>query len=79
MKILSEAYPDKTAEEEGWSALDVAPAWSLKNPVTLAEIKAEPSLKKIYLVRVARLSVMPLEKEEFEKIVSMGGGKRNLA
>jgi predicted RNA-binding protein with PUA-like domain len=79
MKILSEAYPDKTAEEEGWSALDVAPAWGLKSPVTLASVKAEPSLKNIYLVRVARLSVMPLEKEEFEKIVSMGGGKTNLA
>jgi len=76
MKVLSEAYPDKTADEEGWSAVDVAPAWSLKSPVTLATIKAEPSLKNIYLVRVARLSVMPLEKEEFDKIVAMGGGTR---
>jgi len=74
MKVLSGAYPDKTAEEDGWSAIDVAPAWELRNPVTLAAVKAEPSLKNIYLVRVARLSVMPLEKEEFEKIVSMGGG-----
>ncbi len=74
MKILSEAYADKTAEEEGWSAIDVAPAWALKSPVTLSTIKAEPSLKDIYLVRVARLSVMPLEKEEFETIVSLGGG-----
>jgi len=79
MKILSEAYSDKTADEEGWSAVDVAPAWGLKGPVTLAAIKAEPSLKNIYLVRVARLSVMPLEKVEFEKIVSMGGGKTDLA
>jgi predicted RNA-binding protein with PUA-like domain len=79
MKILSEAYPDTTAAEEGWSAIDVAPAWSLKSPVTLASIKAEPSLKNTYLVRVARLSVMPLEKEESEKIVAMGGGKTSLA
>jgi predicted RNA-binding protein with PUA-like domain len=77
MKILSGAYPDETAAEEGWSTIDVAPAWSLKSPVTLASIKAESSLKNTYLVRVARLSVMPLEKEEFEKIVSMGGGKTN--
>jgi len=74
MKILSAAYPDTTAEEEGWSAIDVAPAWGLKSPVPLSRIKAEPSLKDIYLVRVARLSVMPLEKEEFEKIVAMDGG-----
>ena len=74
MKILSEAYPDKTAEEEIWSAVDVAPAWKLKNPVPLSRIRAEPSLQQIHLVRVARLSVMPLEKEEFETIVSLGGG-----
>ena len=78
MKVLSEAYPDATAEEEGWSALDVAPAWQLKTPVTLARIKAEPSLKDIYLVRVARLSVMPLEKDAFDTIVSMGGGTTKL-
>ena len=74
MKVLSDAYPDTTAKEEDWSALDVAPAWSLKNPVTLASIKAEPSLNDILLVRVSRLSVMPLEKEAFDKIVAMGGG-----
>lgn len=78
MKVMSEAYPDATADEEGWSAVDVAPAWALKKPVTLAQVKAEPSLKDIYLVRVARLSVMPLEKEEFDLIVSMGGGTSKL-
>ena len=75
MKVLSEAHPDATAGEEDWSAVDVAPAWGLKSPVTLASIKADPSLKNIYLVRMGRLSVMPLEKEEFDTIVSMGGGK----
>jgi len=74
MKILSEAYPDATAEEQIWSAIDVAPAWVLKNPVPLSRVKAEPSLRNIHLVRVARLSVMPLEKEEFQTIVSLGGG-----
>ena len=74
MKVLSEAYTDTTAEEEIWSAVDVAPQWVLKSPVTLSRIKAEPSLRNIHLVRVARLSVMPLAKEEFETIVSMGGG-----
>jgi predicted RNA-binding protein with PUA-like domain len=74
MKILSEARPDRTAGEEGWSAIDLAPAWGLKSPVTLASIKAVPSLKDIYLVRVARLSVMPLEKAAFDRIVAMGGG-----
>ncbi len=78
-KIVSEAYPDKTAKEEDWSAVDLAPAWQLKSPVSLSSIKAEPSLKDILLVRVGRLSVLPLEKEQFETIVSMGGGKAKLA
>jgi predicted RNA-binding protein with PUA-like domain len=79
MKILSTAYPDRTAEDEIWSAIDVAPAWTLKKPVPLSAIKAEPSLREIHLVRVARLSVMPLEKEEFRTIVSLGGGTVKLA
>jgi predicted RNA-binding protein with PUA-like domain len=79
MKILSEPYRDTTAEEDIWSAVDVAPAWTLKNPVTLARIKAEPALQKIHLVREGRLSVMPLEKEAFDRIVSMGGGTTKLS
>ena len=73
-KIMSEAYPDKTAEEDGWSAVDVGPAWTLKSPVTLSAIKANPALVKTLLVREGRLSVMPLEKAEFDLIVSLGGG-----
>ncbi|HET6487391.1 MAG TPA: EVE domain-containing protein, partial [Spirochaetia bacterium] len=60
-------------------AVDLAPAWPLKSPVSLSSIKSEPSLKDILLVRVGRLSVLPLEKEQFETIVSMGGGKAKLA
>jgi len=56
----------------------VAPAWTLSNPVTLSRIKAEPSLKNIPLVRLGRLSVMPLEKADFDFIVSLGGGTRKL-
>ena len=74
MKVLSEAHPDRTSKEEIWSAVDVAPAWTLKSPVTLSKIKAEPSLRNMQLVRVGRLSVMPLEKKEFDIIVSLGGG-----
>jgi predicted RNA-binding protein with PUA-like domain len=78
MRVLSEPYTDRTAEQEIWSAVDMAPAWALKNPVPLSRIKAEPSLRDIHLVRVARLSVMPLEKAQFRTIVSMGGGIQKL-
>jgi predicted RNA-binding protein with PUA-like domain len=74
MKILSEPHADTTSEDDIWSAVDVAPVWTLKNPVTLSRIKDEPSLQGIHLVREGRLSVMPLEKKDFDFIVSLGGG-----
>jgi predicted RNA-binding protein with PUA-like domain len=79
MKILSEPHNDDTSDEEIWSAVDVAPAWTLKTPVTLARIKSEASLKNIHLVREGRLSVMPLEKKDFDFIVSLGGGTAKLS
>jgi predicted RNA-binding protein with PUA-like domain len=79
MRILAEPRADATAEEDTWTAVDVAPAWALKRPVTLASIKAEPSLRNIHLVREGRLSVMPLEKKDYDLIVSMGGGPVTLA
>ena len=79
VKILSEPHADATSQEDIWSAVDIAPAWTLKSPVTLSRIKAEPSLKNIHLVREGRLSVMPLEKKDFDFIVSLGGGTVRLS
>jgi len=74
MKTLSEPHRDTTSEEETWSAVDVAPVGKLRTPVPLSKIKTVPSLRSIRLLREGRLSVMPLEKEEFETIVALGGG-----
>jgi predicted RNA-binding protein with PUA-like domain len=52
--------------------VDIKPIAPIKNPVTLKSIKAEPTLQEVYLVRNGRLSVMPLEKSEYEKIMEMG-------
>lgn len=70
--VLKEHYPDPTAESGDWSAVDLGPHQKLKRPVPLKEIKEEPSLANIALVRIGRLSVMPLEKQEFYKILEMG-------
>ena len=72
MKVLSEAHRDATSEEDS-SAVDVAPAWTLKNPVTLSQIEAEPSLRTMPLVRL-EFSVMPVDKKEFDTIIAMGAG-----
>ena len=70
-RVKREAYPDKTAKEGDWSAVDLAPVKALPRPVTLREIKENGRLKDIRLVRQSRLSVMPLTGAEFQEIVRM--------
>ena len=73
-RVIRSAYPDVTATEGDWSAVDLAPIKSLLQPVTLRQIKSEPRLKQIPLIRQSRLSVMPLAKAEFREIVKMSIG-----
>ena len=67
--ITKEGYPEPNAPD--WVAVDLAPEKALKNPVTLARIKQDKSLQKMVLVRAARLSVQPVTKEEFDRIVEL--------
>ncbi|MEY2539848.1 MAG: hypothetical protein QOG67_3588 [Verrucomicrobiota bacterium] len=71
-KVGRTAYPDRTATEGDWSAVDLVPLEPLKRPVTLAQIKKTGRLQKMPLVRLPRLSVMPLSSAEFQAIVAMG-------
>ena len=70
-KVMRTAYPDPTAKEGDWSTVNLAPIKSLRCPVALREIKGNPRLKGIPLVRQSRLSVMPLAESEFREIVKM--------
>jgi len=72
-RVVRAAYPDPTAGEDGWVAVDLAPVEPLPRPVTLAQIKADPALKEIALVRQSRLSVMPLRAAEFTRLGKLGG------
>jgi predicted RNA-binding protein with PUA-like domain len=67
-EVTREAFPDPTAEEGDWSAVELQPVRPLKIPITLERIKAEPKLREIALLRNSRLSVQPLGKAEFELI-----------
>jgi predicted RNA-binding protein with PUA-like domain len=71
-EVVREAYPDPTADDPRWVVIDLAAVKPLKRPVTLAEIKADRMLRDIPLVRQSRLSVMPLEKASFDRIVALG-------
>lgn len=74
-KISKEAYPDPTIDDERWLAVDLEPVKALKQPVTLAEMKQQPGLENLGLIRQGRLSVSSLSKEEYELILKMGGTK----
>lgn len=71
-EVTKTAFPDTTADEPGWVAVELKSLAPLKHPVTLAQIKEEASLAKIALLRQSRLSVMPLTKAEFDKITKLG-------
>ena len=74
-KVAREAYPDPTAEEPGWVAVDLAPVKKLAQPVTLAEIKADKAFKDILLVRNSRLSVTPLDEALGERVLKLSQTK----
>jgi predicted RNA-binding protein with PUA-like domain len=67
-EVTRKAFPDPTAKEGDWSAVELKPVKPLPKPVTLEQIKAEPKLRGIALLRNARLSVQPLGKAEFDLI-----------
>jgi predicted RNA-binding protein with PUA-like domain len=71
-EVVKPAFPDTTAEEPGWVAVELQALQPLARPVTLAEIKADPVFKTIALLRQSRLSVMPLTKAEFTRIARLG-------
>jgi predicted RNA-binding protein with PUA-like domain len=70
-KVSRESFPDPTATEGDWPAVELQPVKPVTPPVTLERIKAEPSLAQIALVRLSRLSVMNLSKSDFEKILTL--------
>ncbi|MBL7924822.1 MAG: EVE domain-containing protein [Bacteroidia bacterium] len=75
-KVSREAYQDPTTEDPNWVAVDLKPYRKLKKPVSLAQIKAEPGLKDIEVLRLNRLSVVSLKEQEFDLILAMGTGGR---
>ena len=68
-------FPDTTADEDGWVAVELKPVAALPRPVTLDQIKDTPALKDTALLRQSRLSVMPLTASEFKTLSKLGGLK----
>jgi len=74
VEVVREAYPDPTAKSgEPWVVVDLKAVAPLPRPVTLADIKAEPRLKDMALVKLSRLSVQPVTADEWKLVCKMGG------
>ena len=72
-KVVRTAYPDPTAGDGDWSAVDLEVVRALAREVPLAEIRSDPALAGIPLLKQSRLSVMPLERDAFARIIALGG------
>jgi predicted RNA-binding protein with PUA-like domain len=74
-EVIKEAYPDPTDDTGVFKAVTVKSVKPLPQPVTLAAIKAEPRLKDMALVKYSRLSVQPVQDNEWKLVCAMGGLK----
>jgi len=69
-KVVKEHYQDPTSDED-WSVVELAPVVALAEPVTLAALKAHPTLKDMALVRRSRISVTPVTKRELSLVLAL--------
>jgi predicted RNA-binding protein with PUA-like domain len=74
-RVAKAAYPDPTADEGDWSAVDLVPVKPLAQPVTLTAIKADKILREMTLVRQSRLSVSPVAPEQYARLLTLAETK----
>ena len=74
-KVKKEHYQDPTTTDTNWVAVDLEPFKTLKNPVTLTQIKTEKKLATMELIRLGRLSVQAVKPDEFNHIIELSESK----
>jgi predicted RNA-binding protein with PUA-like domain len=72
-RIVSAPYPDPSQQDERLVVVDVEAGKALPREVSLAEIKADPAFKDLGLVRLSRLSVVPVEPDQWKRLLAMAG------
>ncbi len=72
-RVEREAYADPTASEGDWCCVDFVPVRALRKPVSLETIKADAVLQAMPLLKNSRLSVMPLTREQFARVLQLSG------
>jgi predicted RNA-binding protein with PUA-like domain len=71
--VSREAFPDPTATSGDWTSVEIKPIRPVNPPVKLEQIKADPKLAQIPLLRQSRLSVMSLTRQEFDGVLGLAG------
>ena len=71
--VVKEAYQDSTTDDKNWLAVDLKPLKKLKRPVTLNQVKNDPELSQMDLVRISRLSVQKVNPKEWDRILKLSG------
>lgn len=74
-ELTSDAYPDPKEKDARLVVVDLKPRKRLARPVTLSEVKADCEFRDFELVRMGRLSVMPVSEERWKRLLKMGTGK----
>lgn len=72
VEVIAEAHPDSTTDDERWECVDIKAVGPFLQPVSLAIIKSEPRLADMVLVNNTRLSVQPVEPDEWTLLCKMG-------
>lgn len=70
--VSKAAFPDPTADDDAWVAVELKAGKKFKRPVQLTEIKAKPELANMLLVKNSRISVMSVTEDEYDQVVAMG-------
>ncbi|MES2837922.1 MAG: EVE domain-containing protein [Bacteroidota bacterium] len=70
--VAKEHYQDPTTEDKNWLVVDLKPFKKLKNPIDLTQIKQDKILSGMALVKQSRLSVSPVTKEQFDRVLELG-------
>ena len=71
VEVIAGAHPDSTTDDDRWECVDIKAVEALANPVTLDQIKADPRLSEMVLVKNSRLSVQPVTDLEWKAILDM--------
>jgi predicted RNA-binding protein with PUA-like domain len=74
-EVTSDPYPDPKEKDTRLVVVDLKPRERLARPVTLSEVKADGEFRDFELVRIGRLSVMPVSEERWKRLVRMGSAK----